>query len=37
MHRERKTEIRLFDTIQAQAVVANNEKLYVNRSEGFIG
>ena len=35
--RERKTEIRLFDTIQAQAVVANNEKLYVNRSEGFIG
>ena len=35
--RERKTEIRAFDTIQAQAVVANNEKLYVNRSEGFIG
>lgn len=35
--RERKTEIRTFDTIQAQAVVANNEKLYVNRTEGFIG
>lgn len=35
--KERKTEIRAFDTIQAQAVVANNEKLYVNRSEGFIG
>ena len=35
--RERKTEIRTFDTIQAQAVVANNEKLYVNRAEGFIG
>lgn len=35
--RERKTEIRTFDTIQAQAVVANNEKLYVNRKEGFIG
>jgi topoisomerase-4 subunit A len=35
--RERKTEIRAFDTIQAQAVVANNEKLYINRSEGFIG
>ena len=35
--RERKTEIRAFDTIQAQAVVANNEKLYVNRTEGFIG
>ena len=35
--KERKTEIRAFDTIQAQAVVANNEKLYVNRAEGFIG
>ena len=35
--RERKTEIRAFDTIQAQAVVANNEKLYVNSKEGFIG
>lgn len=35
--RERRTEIRAFDTIQAQAVVANNEKLYVNRAEGFIG
>lgn len=35
--RERKTEIRTFDVIQAQAVVANNEKLYVNRQEGFIG
>jgi topoisomerase-4 subunit A len=35
--RERKTEIRTFDTIQAQAVVANNAKLYVNRAEGFIG
>ena len=35
--RERKTEIRAFDVIQAQAVVANNEKLYVNRAEGFVG
>lgn len=35
--RERKTEIRTFDIIQAQSVVANNEKLYVNRQEGFIG
>lgn len=35
--RERKTEIRTFDVIQAQAVVANNEKLYVNRKEGFVG
>jgi topoisomerase IV subunit A len=35
--RERKTEIRGFDTIQATEVAVANEKLYVNRSEGFIG
>jgi len=35
--KERKTEIRNFDTIEAAKVVANNEKLYVNRKEGFIG
>lgn len=35
--RERKTELRNFETIQATAVVAANEKLYVNRAEGFIG
>ena len=35
--RERKTEIRNFDTIQAVEVAANNEKLYVNRLEGFAG
>ena len=35
--RERKTEIRKFDVIEAKAVVANNAKLYVNREEGFIG
>lgn len=35
--RERKTEIRKFDTIEAKAVVANNAKLYVNREEGFVG
>ena len=35
--RERKTEIRSFDTIQAAKVVANNAKLYVNYKEGFIG
>ncbi len=35
--RERKTELRSFETIQATAVVANNEKLYMNRAEGFIG
>jgi topoisomerase-4 subunit A len=35
--RERKTEIRMFDTIEASKVVINNEKLYVNRVEGFVG
>ncbi len=35
--RERKTKIQSFDTIQATQVVANNAKLYINRSEGFIG
>jgi topoisomerase-4 subunit A len=35
--RERRTELRSFDTIEAAAVAANNEKLYVNRAEGFAG
>ncbi len=35
--KERKTEIRTFDTIQATQVVANNAKLYMNAKEGFIG
>jgi topoisomerase-4 subunit A len=35
--RERKTEIRNFDTIQATAVAAATQKLYVNRKEGFAG
>jgi len=35
--RERKTEIRLFDTIEAARVAVANEKLYVNRTEGFAG
>ncbi|WP_114748954.1 DNA gyrase/topoisomerase IV subunit A [Pleomorphovibrio marinus] len=35
--RERKTEIRTFDNIEATVVAANNAKLYVNRSDGFIG
>ena len=35
--RERKTEIRSFDTILATKVVANNAKLYINFKEGFIG
>jgi len=33
----RKTEIRSFDTIEASKVVEANEKLYINREEGFIG
>ena len=33
----RQTEIRSFDTIVAAKVAEKNEKLYVNRSEGFIG
>jgi len=35
--RERKTEIKLFDTIQANQVAIANKKLYVNRAEGFVG
>ena len=35
--RERKTEIRTFDTIEATVVAANNAKLYVNRTDGFVG
>lgn len=35
--RERKTEIRSFDTIEAAKVVVANAKLYVNRAEGFYG
>jgi topoisomerase-4 subunit A len=35
--RERKTEIRSFEFIQANTVAIANQKLYVNRDEGFIG
>lgn len=35
--RERKTEIRQFESINAARVAVANEKLYVNREEGFIG
>ncbi|MDB5278651.1 MAG: gyrase/topoisomerase subunit [Ferruginibacter sp.] len=35
--RERKTEIRQFDTIQAKSVAIANIKLYVNYADGFIG
>lgn len=35
--RERKSEIRIFDDIEATKVVMRNTKLYVNREEGFVG
>ncbi|MEL6589945.1 MAG: DNA gyrase/topoisomerase IV subunit A, partial [Bacteroidota bacterium] len=35
--RERKTEITNFETIKVRQVAVANEKLYVNRKEGFIG
>ncbi|MCB0733763.1 MAG: DNA gyrase/topoisomerase IV subunit A [Flavobacteriales bacterium] len=35
--RERLTEERTFDSIQAAVVAATNEKLYVNYDEGFVG
>jgi topoisomerase-4 subunit A len=35
--RERKSELRNFDTIEATKVIANNAKLYVNYREGFVG
>ena len=33
----RRTEIRSFDTIDSAKVVEANQKLYINRQEGFIG
>ena len=36
-NRERKTEIKLFDDVDATKVVIRNTKLYINREEGFIG
>ena len=33
----RKTEIKVFDDVDAKKVVVRNQKLYVNRAEGFIG
>ncbi len=35
--RERKSEIRVFDDIEATKVVIRNTKLYVNKEEGFVG
>lgn len=36
-NQERKTELRSFDSIEATAVAAATQKLYVNREEGFAG
>tara|TARA_B100000767_G_C19769791_1_gene539356 strand:+ start:951 stop:3545 length:2595 start_codon:yes stop_codon:yes gene_type:complete len=35
--RQRKTEITTFDDVDAKKVVVRNQKLYINREEGFIG
>ena len=35
--RERQTELRSFDTIDSTKVVEANEKLYINRQDGFVG
>ncbi|MBL7852499.1 MAG: DNA gyrase/topoisomerase IV subunit A [Cyclobacteriaceae bacterium] len=35
--RERKTEIKSFQSVTATEVIANNQKLYVNRQDGFVG
>lgn len=35
--KERKTEIRSFENIEASKVIITNSKLYIDREEGFIG
>ena len=35
--KERKTEIKIFESIDATKVVVANKKLYINKEEGFIG
>ncbi len=35
--RERKTQLRTFDIVTAQKVAIANQKLYVNRQDGFVG
>jgi topoisomerase-4 subunit A len=35
--RERRTEIKSFQSVAATEVIANNQKLYVNRNDGFVG
>ena len=35
--RERRTQLRTFDVVTAQKVAIANQKLYVNRQDGFVG
>ena len=35
--RERRTEIKTFQSVTATEVIANNQKLYVNKTDGFVG
>ena len=35
--KDRKTEIKIFDTIEAAKVIVANKRMYINRVEGFIG
>ena len=35
--KKRNTEIKIFDNIDAKKVVIRNQKLYVNKKEGFVG
>lgn len=35
--RERRTEIKSFQSVTATEVIANNQKLYVNKTDGFVG
>ena len=37
IEKKRKSEIRIFDDVDAKKVVVRNKKLYINRDEGFIG
>ena len=37
VNRERKTQLRTFDVVTAQKVAIANQKLYVNRQDGFVG
>ena len=36
-NKKRKSEISIFDDVDAKKVVVRNQKLYINRAEGFIG